>query len=194
MLAHLSLAYETVELSIFEGEGKHPDILKLNPTGKVPILVLDDGRSLAESNAILSYLADGTPYLPSEPFARAKVQQWLCFEQEQVESVIGSLRHWVMTDKLKRRTEDVVSGKRQAALRTLTMLDGQLSARAFIAGDQYTIADIALYAYAGCAEEADLEVAPFTHFLRWRERVQAQPGFLQTRYAYSRDPHSGNEL
>ena len=194
LLAHLDRPYETVSVSIFEGEGRHPEILRLNPTGKVPILVTEDGRSLAESNAILAFLADGSAYLPSDAFDRAKVHQWLCFEQEQVEAVIGSLRHWTMTGKLPRRSDDVVAGKRAGSLRSLGVLDQELATRPFIAGDGYTIADIALYAYAGHAEEAGLDTTPFGNFNAWRSRVESQPDFLATTFPYSIDPHSGNEL
>jgi glutathione S-transferase len=194
MLAHLGREYSTKPVSIFEGEGQAPEVLKLNPSGRVPIIVEDDGRALAESNALIAYLADGTSYLSSEPMARAKVHQWLSFEQEQVESVIGTLRHWTMTGKLSRRADDVVSGKRSAARRTLDILDGELSARPFIAGDSYTIADISVFAYAGRAEEADLDVSSLASFNGWRLRVEGQPGFLVTTYPYSMDPHSSREL
>ncbi len=194
LLAHLDLQYETVFVSIFESEGKRPEILRLNPTGKVPILVTEDGSALAESNAILAYLADGTAYLPSESFIRAKVHQWLSFEQEQIESVIGSLRHWTLTGKLSRRSKEIVAGKRAAARRTLAILDDLLAAQPFIVSDCYTIADISLYAYAGHAEEAGLNTESFAHFCAWRRRVEAQPGFLATTHPYSIDPHSGNEL
>ena len=194
LLAHLDRPYETVLVSIFEGEGKRPEMLRLNPSGKVPVLVTEDGRPLAESNAILAYLADGTDYLPSEPFGRAKVHQWLCFEQEQVESVIGSLRHWTLTGKLGRRSEEAIAGKRSGARRSLSILDKVLSSQPFIAGERYTIADISLYAYAGHTEDAGLETTSFAHFNGWRRRVEAQPGFLATTYPYSIDPHSGNEL
>src|SRR6478735_4592428 len=123
LLRHLSLEHRTVEVSIFEGEGRAPAFLARNPTGKVPVLELDDGRTLAESNAILSFLADGTQYLPGDPFARAKVHQWLSFEQENVEAVIGSLRHWTMTGKLAKRSPEIVESKRAGGLRTLALLD-----------------------------------------------------------------------
>jgi glutathione S-transferase len=194
LLQHLALPYRTVEVSIFEGAGRTPDFLALNPTGKVPVLQLDDGRALAESNAILAFLADGTPYLPSDPFARAKVHQWLSFEQENVEAVIGSLRHWVMTGKVARRSPDVVDAKRNGALRTLALLDRELAQRDFIAGDAYTIADIALFAYAARAEEAAVSLAPFAAFRAWIARVEAQPGFLAASHPYSIDPHSAGEL
>ncbi|NUS60526.1 MAG: glutathione S-transferase family protein [Lysobacter sp.] len=192
LLQHLGTPHRTESVSIFEGEGRSPAFLALNPTGKVPVWQLDDGRALAESNAILAYLADGTVYLPSEPFARAKVHQWLSFEQENVESVIGSLRHWTMTGK--QRAPDVVEGKRAASLRSLALLERELAQRDFIAGDTYTIADIALFAYASRAEEAGLSLAPFPAFRAWIARVEAQPGHLAQSHPYAIDPHSAREL
>jgi glutathione S-transferase len=194
LLAHLDRPYRTVHVSIFEGEGRRPEFLALNPSGRVPVLQLEDGRALAESGAILAFLADGTAYLPSEPFERAKVHQWLSFEQEQVESVIGALRHWTLTGKLARRDPALVAARRAQALRTLRLLDEQLSSRAFIAGAAYSIADIAVFAYASRAEEADLALAPFPALLAWIRRVQAQPGFLAAMHPYSIDPHSVREL
>jgi glutathione S-transferase len=194
LLAHLDRAYRTVNVAIFDGEGRRPDFLALNPSGMVPVLQLPDGRALAESNAILAYLADGTPYLPAEPFARAKVHQWLSFEQENVESVIGALRHWTMTGKLARRSAEIVEGKRKHALATLQVLDGQLESRAFIAGEAYSIADISLFAYASRAGEAGLSIDPYPAFRAWIARVEAQPGFGVPMHPYSIDPHSGREL
>lgn len=194
LLQHLGIAHRTEYVSIFEGEGRSPAFLALNPTGKVPVWELDDGRAIAESNAILAFLADGTAYLPSEPFARAKVHQWLSFEQENVESVIGSLRHWTMTGKLARRTSAIVEGKRDASLRTLALLDRELTQRPFIAGDAYTIADIALFAYASRAEEAGLSLDPYPAFRAWIARVEAQPGHLALSHPYAIDPHSAGEL
>lgn len=194
LLQHLGIAHRTEYVSIFEGEGRSPAFLALNPTGKVPVWELDDGRAIAESNAILAFLADGTEYLSSEPFARAKVHQWLSFEQENVESVIGSLRHWTMTGKLARRTPAIVEGKRDASLRTLALLDRELTQRPFIAGDAYTIADIALFAYASRAEEAGLSLDPYPAFRAWIARVEAQPGHLALSHPYAIDPHSAGEL
>ena len=194
LLAHLGMPYRSQIVSIFEGEGRDPAFLALNPSGRVPVLQLEDGRALAESNAILAYLADGTPYLPSDPFERAKVHQWLSFEQENVESVIGALRHWTMTGKVERRPPALVEMKRKSALRTLAILDEQLSQRSFIAGDAYTIADIALFAYAARAEEAGIPLAPYPHFRAWVERVAAQPNHLDDMVPYDAAPNSVNEL
>ena len=193
MLTHLGRPYRTVEVSIFEGEGRAPDILRLNPSGKVPILVEADGQALAESNAILAYLADGTAYLPGRPMARARVHQWLSFEQEQVEANIGTLRHWTLTGKLARRPEFLVAAKRAAGQRALDILNRELTTRPFIAGD-YSIADIALYAYAAKAEEAGYDLTPLTGFTAWVKRVAAQPGHLAVSYPYAIDRHSAGEL
>jgi glutathione S-transferase len=194
LLHHLGRPYRTVPVSIFEGEGRSEAYRRISPTGTVPAIELEDGRVLAESNAILAYLADGTPYLPSDPFERAKVQQWLHFEQERVESVIGALRHWTMTGKLARRSVEMIDAKRQAAVRSLGILEGELSTRPFIAGDRYTIADIAIFAYASRAGEAGLSLDAYSRFRDWIARVEAQPGFLAQMHPYAIDPHSANEL
>jgi len=194
LLAHLGLPYRQELVSIFEGHGQRADYLRINPIGAVPALRLEDGRTLAESNAILTYLAEGTRYLPDDRFARAKVHQWLSFEADYVQSPIGALRHWIMTGKLHRRPPELVELKRRAALKTLAILDAELAARPFVAGDTYTIADIAVYAYGHRAEEALLPLRDYRHVCAWIERVAAQPGFLADVYPYSIDPHSANEL
>jgi glutathione S-transferase len=194
LLNHLGRPYRTVPVSIFEGEGRTAEFRRINPTGTVPAIQLDDGRVLAESNAILTYLAEGTPYLPTDPFERAKVQQWLHFEQERVESVIGSLRHWTMTGKLARRSADMIEAKRSAAVRTLGMLESELATRPFIVGDRYSIADMAIFAYASRAQEAGLSLEAHAQLRAWIARVEAQPGFLATMHPYSIDPHSTREL
>ena len=194
LLHHLDRPYRMVPVSIFEGEGQSTEFRRINPTGTVPAIELDDGRVLAESNAILTYLADGTPYLPDDAFGRAKVQQWMCFEQERVESVIGVLRHWTMTGKLARRPAELVAAKRHTAMRTLRILESELATRPFVAGDDYGIADIALFAYASRAEEAGLALQAYPNVRAWVARVQAQPGFLAETYPYAIDPHSSREL
>jgi glutathione S-transferase len=166
----------------------------VSPTGTVPAIELDDGRTLAESNAILMYLADGTPYVPGDAFGRAKVQQWLHFEQERVESVIGALRHWTLTGKLARRPPALVEAKRHAGARTLEILERELSGRDFIAGERYTIADIALFAYGSRAAEAGFALDEYPAIRAWIARVEAQPGFLATMHPYASDPHSVREL
>ncbi|MGZ5202221.1 MAG: glutathione S-transferase family protein [Telluria sp.] len=193
LLNHLGLPYRTEIVSIFEGAGQHPDFLAVNPTGAVPAIRLDDGRVLAESNAILAYLAHGTPYLPGDPFDTAKVLQWMSFEQDYVNS-IAVLRHWTLTGKLARRPEALVERHRQGSIKALTILDRELATRPFLARDSYTIADISVFAYTHRADEAGLRLADYPNVVAWIERVKVQPGFLGTCYPYSLDPFSSGEL
>ncbi|WP_233840055.1 glutathione S-transferase family protein [Dyella sp. 2HG41-7] len=194
LLHHLKRPYHTVNVSIFEGEGRTAAYLRISPTGTVPAIQLDDGRSLSESNAILFFLATDTPYLPADAFGRAKVQQWLSFEQERVESVIGSLRYWTLTGKLERRPPALVEMKRAAGERTLQILDRELAQRPFLTDHGYSVADISLFAYTSHAEEAGFSLAPHPHVRAWIDRVKSQPGFLATMHPYSDDPHSSGEL
>ncbi|GAB2572295.1 glutathione S-transferase family protein [Dyella jejuensis] len=194
LLHHLQRPYRTAHVSIFEREGRTASYLRISPAGTVPAIQLEDGRTLAESNAILCFLATDTPYLPADAFGRAKVQQWLGFEQERIESVIGSLRYWTLTGKLERRPSALVEMKRHAALRALQTLDRELAQRPFLTEHGYSIADIAVYAYGSRAEEAGCSLLPYPHVRAWIGRVQAQPGFLATMHPYSDDPHSAAEL
>ncbi len=195
LLQHLQCPHHVRHVGIFAGEGRHEDFLRLSPTGTVPAIELDDGRALAESNAILCFLAEGTRYLPADAFDRAKVWQWLSFEQERIESQVGALRYWTLTGKLARRAPALVEAKRKAALRALEILDAQFAGRDFVVGDAYTVADIALFAYASRADEADgLSLRPYAYLRAWIDRVRAQPGFLDEVFPYAVDPHSGGEL
>ena len=193
LLSHLGLPYRTELVSIFEGAGQRAEFLAINPAGAVPALRLDDGRVLAESNAILTYLASGTRYLPADAFAAAKVQQWMSFEQDYVLH-IASLRHWTMTGKLARRPAALVAMRQAGGLRALHILERELATRPFIAGDAYTIADMSLFAYTHRADEAGLPLGEFAHVCAWIARVRAQPGFLDEHHPYAIDPHSSAEL
>lgn len=195
LLHHLQRPYRSVMVSIFEGEGQTEAYRRVSPTGTVPAVVFEDGRALCESNPILFHLAEGTPYLPDDGFARAKVLQWMSFEQERVESQIGALRHWTLTGKLARRAPVLVEMKRNAGHKALGMLDAHLVQSAFIVGDVYTVADIALFAYVSRSEEAEgLSLAPFAQVRAWIERVRAQPGFLSETFPYAIDPNSSRDL
>lgn len=193
LLNHLQLPYRTELVSIFEGEGQKPEFLAVNPSGAVPALLLEDGRVLAESNAILTYLAHGTRYLPSDAFGLAKVHQWMSFEQDYV-LAIASLRHWVMTGKVARRPPALVEMRREGGMKALSILDRELALRPFICGDAYTIADMSLFAYTHRADEAGLPLHEFRHVTAWIERVRVQEGFLDQHFPYSIDPNSSGEL
>ena len=194
LLNHLGREYRSQIVSIFEGEGQRTEYLEINPTGAVPAIRLDDGRVLAESNAILFYLAEGSAYLPDDPFDRAKILQWMSFEADYIQTTAGSLRYWMLTGKIPRRPREIVEGKRLGALKALAALDRELGQRAFILGERYTVADMSLFAYTHVARDADLPLDDFRNVIAWIDRIQRQPGFLDRVYPYSIDPYSDREL
>jgi glutathione S-transferase len=176
LLNKRGIAYERRELSVFDRSDR-PEVLGgLNPALRVPTLVLDDGRTLAESNAILFYLADGTEYLPADPFERAQVLQWLFFEQYDHEPNIAVARFWELADIHPPAAER--EAKRRAGGRALDALETHLSARQFLVADRYTIADIALYAYTHVAPEGGFGLEPFPSVRDWLARVAAQPAHI----------------
>lgn len=194
LLNHLALPYETVEIGIFDGDGQTEEYRAINPTGAVPAVRLEDGRVLAESMAILWYFAEGTAYLPADAFTRAKALQWLSFENDYLQNSIGSLRYWTLTGKRERRPPELVAGKVQTAIRVLGILDGALAHQPFLTGRDYTIADMACFAYTHLADDADLRLADYPHVTAWLSRVRSQPRFLDRVYPYSVDPSSVREL
>ena len=194
LLNQVDRPYRTEIVSIFEGEGQRPEYLAINPTGAVPAIRLEDGRVLAESNAILFHLAEGSRFLPADSFQRAKALQWMSFEADYIQSTAGSLRYWTLTDKLGRRPAAMIEAKRQGALKALAALDRELAQRPFIVGDDYTIADISLFAYTHVARDADLPLGNYRNVIAWIDRIRSQPRFLDRVYPYSIDPHSSREL
>jgi glutathione S-transferase len=194
LLNHLDRPYRSVVVSIFEGAGHAPEFLAKNPTGAVPVLELEDGRVLPESNAILGYLAEGTPYLPADAWARAQVHRWMYFEEDHIQNGLASLRHWCMTGKLTRRSAEMIAAKRAVSEKTLRLLNRWLAERQFLTDAGYTIADMSVFAYVSRAHEADLPLSAYPAVDAWVARVRAQPGFLDTIYPYSTDPHSSLEL
>jgi glutathione S-transferase len=170
LLGLLGIPYRSQPVAIFSGESRTPEFLAKNPVGAIPVLELEDGCAIAESNAILCYLAEGTRYMPADRFARAKVMQWLFFEQYYVEPVIGSLRFWTLTQRLEINAA-LVPAKRDTAVRALGALERALGATLFLGGNDFTIADIANYAYAHLAGDCGFPLAGFPRIARWADRV-----------------------
>jgi glutathione S-transferase len=176
LLAQLGIAVERRELSVFDRSDR-PDVLGgLNPALRVPTLVLDDGRVLAESNAILCYFAEATPYLPEDRFERAQVLQWLFFEQYDHEPNIAVLRFWELADIHRPAAE--LEAKRSAGERALGALESHLADRQFLVADRYTVADICLYAYTHVAPEGGFSLEPYPSVRAWVARVADQPGHI----------------
>lgn len=176
LAAQLGLELELRELDVLDRSNRRQVIGDLNPALRVPVLVLDDGRPLAESDAIISFLADGTRYVPEDRYERAQVLQWLFFEQYSHEPHIAVARFWALFDleiEEEQRREKLELGHR-----ALAALEQGLSDRAFLVGDRYTIADIALYAYTHVAHEGGFDLAGYPAIRDWLERVAAQPGHI----------------
>jgi glutathione S-transferase len=178
LLTHLGLEYETVEVSVVERSNR-PELLGgLNPALRVPTLVLDDGRPLAESNAILWYFGDGTQYVPSDPYERAQVLQWMFFEQYSHEPYIAVVRFWLAYSGTPEKFEDQVPARRKGGYAALDAMERHLGGRSFLVDGRYTIADISLYAYTHVAHEGGFALEPYPAIRAWLERVAAQPGHV----------------
>jgi glutathione S-transferase len=177
LLAHLGIAYERHELDVVDRSDR-PEVLgELNPALRVPTLVLDDGRPLAESDAILVYFAEGTEYLPEDRYERAQVLQWLFFEQYSHEPYLAVVRFWVaFADNPP--AEEEIEARRRGGYVTLDAMERHLSTRTFLVGERYTIADIALYAYTHVAEEGGFDLEPYPAIRAWLDRVAAQPAHV----------------
>ena len=193
LAAHLGLDLELVPVSIFEGEGAEMWFLQKNPMGGVPVLETDDGSCLPESNAILAYLAQGTPYLPDDTFARAQVIRWMMFEQRYVQTSVSRLRYWTLTHKREAFVAEIPTAEKLAN-RSLDILDQELAGRPFIVGDTYTIADMSLFAYTHVATDAGFDLDMRPGLRRWLDCVRQQPGFEGEVIPYSADPFSKGKL
>jgi glutathione S-transferase len=179
LLAHLDIPYETRDVSVVDRTNRRELLGELNPSLRVPTLVLDDGRPLAESNAILWYFGDGTRFVPQDPYERAQVLQWMFFEQYEVEPALAVVRFWLTysgaPEKLapERRDELTKSGNR-----ALAALDRHLGGRDWLVGDGMTIADISLYAYTHVAEEGGFDLEPCPNVSAWQDRLAGEPGHV----------------
>jgi len=178
LLHQLGIPFERVELDIAKGETRTPEFLRINPNGRIPVLQLEDGTCLAESNAIQWYLAEGTPFLPGGRLERAQVLQWMFFEQYSHEPYIAVLRFWTHMGWLEAKAAEVPDrrARGEAALR---VMEQHLARRDWFAADRYTIADIALYAYTHVAHEGGFDLGPHPAVRAWLERVRSQPGHVR---------------
>jgi len=182
LLTQLGTAFERVEYDTDRGDTRTAEFLRdTNANGRIPVLQLEDGRCLAESNAILWYLAEGTPFLPGASdeqgrWQRAQVLHWMFFEQYSHEPNIATVRHWI-THKIEMtpERETALPGKRKWGVAALEVMEKHLQAHRFFVGDAYSIADIALYAYTHVAHEGGFDLAPFPAVRAWLGRVADQP-------------------
>jgi glutathione S-transferase len=191
LLAQLERPYELVPVDIFAGEGRTPDFLRAkNPSGRIPVLEVEPGRFLPESNAILCFLAEGTPFLPEGRFERAQVLQWLFFEQNLLEPSIGTVRFWRLTGREPQRAE-AARLKVEQGIEALSTLDRHLQTHRFLVDERYTIADIALYAFTHIAPQGGFALHRFPAVQGWLERIRSQPRHIGELPPYTPNAHVG---
>ena len=178
LLAHLGIPYERQSLDVIDRSDRPERIGHLNPALRVPTLVLDDGRPLAESNAILWYLADGTPWIPDDAYERAQVLQWQFFEQYDHEPTIAVARFMLMVSGEPERYAAELPVKQAGGYRALDAMERHLDGRAYLVGDSPTLADISLYAYTHVADEAGLELSRYPAIGAWLDKIAALPGHV----------------
>ena len=178
LLHQLGIAHERIELDIDKAETRRDDYLAINPNGRVPAVQFSDGRVLCESNAILQYFAEGTPFHAQDRFGRAQILQWMFFEQYSHEPYVAvarfMLQHLPPDDPRMAQLEE----KQEKGYAALRVMEQHLKGRDFFVGERYSIADIALFAYSHVAEEGGYDLSDFVEINAWLERVRIQPGHI----------------
>jgi glutathione S-transferase len=176
LLTQLAVPFERVELDIIKGETRTPEFLHKFPNGRIPAVEIEDGKLLFESNAIIAYLAEGTPFMPVDRFQRAQVLQWLFFEQYSHEPYIASVRYLVIHPSVKDPRRSIIETlMRPRGYDALGVMEEHLKSREWFVGDRYSIADIALYAYTHVADEGGFDLSNYRAIRAWLERVKSQP-------------------
>jgi glutathione S-transferase len=178
LLNLLGRPFDLVELDIMKGETRTPDFLARNPNGRIPLLELEDGTYLPESNAIMFYLAEGTPFLPEGALGRARVLQWMFFEQYSHEPNIAVVRFWMEHAGMTPEREAMLPAKMDGGYAALDVMERHLAGRDWFVGNHMTIADIALYAYTHVAHEGGFDLEEYPAVRAWLGRVAAQPGYI----------------
>ena len=178
LLGHLGIPYERRELSIVDRSNRSEVLGDLNPAQRVPTLVLDDGRALGESGAILWYFAEGTGFVREDRYERAQMLQWMFFEQYDHEPALAVVRFWVAYSGRQEAFANRLEERMASGYRALDAMERHLGARQFFVGDSLSLADIALYAYTHVAPEGGFELDSYPAIGAWLDRVAAHPGHV----------------
>jgi glutathione S-transferase len=178
-LAHLALDYKLVEVDILQGESRTPEFLGKNPNGQIPLLEVAPDRHIAESNAILWYIAGGTPLAPEDRIGRAEALQWMFFEQHSLEPNIGAAYFWLALVKGGRDLQrHALEDWMENGYHALSVMEAHLARQPFFVDGRYTIADIALFAYTHVAGQCDFDLARYPAIRSWLVRVASEPGHV----------------
>jgi len=175
ILYQLQIPYERIAVDILRGESRTPEFLRMNPNGRTPLLEYEPGRFLAESDAILWFLSEGSPLQPDGRLGRAEALQWMFFEQYSHEPNIATARFWIQHFELDEAKRKALIGKTRLGYAALGVMEQHLAREPFFVGGRYSIADIALYAYTHVAGEGGFDLAGYPAVTAWLDRVRAQP-------------------
>ena len=185
LLHRLGIPFKHVEKDILKGETRTPEFLAIHPNGRVPVLVTEEGEAIGESNAMLCFLAEDTDLFPKERLARVRILQWLFWEQYSHEPYIATSRFYLSCSGTPEKYTDLVKQKREGGLQALNLMNRHLETRSWMAGDAYSIADIALYAYTHVAHEGGFDLDAYRHIQAWLERVGNAPGHLPITHTFT---------
>ena len=178
VLRELGLPFELVEVDILKGGSRTPEFLARNPNGRIPVLEIPGKGYLWESHAIISYLADGSALIPTDALDRARMWQWLCFEQYNLEPNVATVRFWLHSlHKTEAELGEKLTDKRRLGFAALDVLERGLAARDYLVANRYTLADIGLYAYTHVAEEGGFPLERYPAIRGWCARIAARPGY-----------------
>jgi glutathione S-transferase len=177
LAAHAGIVLQRIEIDILKGETRTREFVSKNVAGRIPVLELEDGTNLAESDAILYYLAQGTPLWPANPLDQTDVLRWMFFEQNSIECTVGTARFWKKLGRDRERP-DAFAHRMEASLDGLSTLDTHLAERQWVAADRFTIADIALYGYVSVAPDAGIDLSDYPAVSAWLRRIEALPGHI----------------
>lgn len=180
LMHQLGIPFRLVETDPGRGETRSDAFRALNPNARVPLLVLPDGRTLPESNAMLLYLSEGTPYLPADRYDRGTCYQWLFFEQYDHEPYVAVARSWISVypDRIGKATPEQIAGWHAKGYKAFGVMEERLKDHDWLAGNAYSVADIALYAYTHVADEGGFDLSGYPGIRNWLGRVAETPGFV----------------
>ncbi|MDB9446252.1 glutathione S-transferase family protein [Anabaena sp. CS-542/02] len=178
LLTQMGMPFERVDINILKGESRTAEFLSKNPNGKIPVLEIDTGKYLAESNAILMYLSEGTEFLPYDRFLRSQVLQWLFFEQSSHQPFIAKSRFWLSILGKPEEYRTAIEQQRDPGYAALKVMENHLMTHEFFVGERYTIADIALFAYTHVAHEGGFDLRNFPGIKAWIKRVKSQSRYI----------------
>ena len=176
-MSQLGIEYDSIEVDILKRESRTENFLKINPNGRVPVLEVNE-KYLPESNAAIWFLAEETEFIPTDRFERAQALQWMFFEQYSHEPYIATVRYWISILKDKQGKSSQIEQRMPLGYAALDVMETHLKSHDFFAGNTYSVADIALYAYTHVAEEGEYNLSPYKNIKQWFSRVESQVGYV----------------